>query len=590
MKLKSIISILLLSIVFYSCEDNLDTKTTFEWEDEHVWRIPEFAEGVLMNAYNAISARPDNFGNNFLDCATDNAITNSYGAGVFKAAMGGITASDNPLGNWGNCYTQLQHINIFLEKGLTNDVLYNRADSTSNAQIKQRLKGEAHFLRAFWHTELLKIYGGKGANGIALGVPLAKKYYSQQEATNFEDFKRATYVETVNFIVADLDSALKYLPESYTGSSDIVGTTQFGRANKVAARLLKARVYLFAASPANQDDSVTKIDGMGVFSVLNETEYNRKWVLSALKMDTIIRSSGFGAFTGITATLFADAATTTPTEIVFRKYFNSNAVETQHFPPFYYGNANTTPSQNLVKAFSTKTGYPQNDSRSGWSAANPYANLDNRFLLSIYYHGATFGTTGGKLNMLHGGKDSPEFDLKATRSGFYLAKFISKKDKMLNPVLKASAVHYNPILRKAEVFLSFAEASNEAWGPKVKGPGCLYSAYDIIKDVRLKSGGITDLTYLDEMASSKDKFRKLILNERRLEFAFENQRYFDLRRCLLALNEDIYGVEITLDQNNLPVYTEKVIEPRKYEVKHYFSPLPYNEIQKNKYLINNQGW
>lgn len=579
-----------MSFALYSCEDNLDTKTTFEWEDSYVWRIPEFAEGVLMNAYSSIPARPDNFANNFLDCATDNAITNSYSSGVYKAAMGGITASDNPLGNWANCYTQLQHINIFLEKGLTKEVLYNRADSTSNAKTKQRLKGEAHFLRAFWHTELLKVYGGKGANGLALGIPLAKKYVTQQEAAIFENFKRATYSQTVDFIIADIDSAIALLPELYTGGSDIDGTTQIGRANRMAARLLKSRVYLYAASPANQDDAVTKINGMGNFSVLNETEYLRKWELAALKMDTIIRTTGFGTFTGITASLFADAATATPTEIVFRKYFNSNAVETQHFPPFYYGNANTTPSQNLVKAFPTKTGYPQNDGRSGWSATKPYTNLDNRFLLNVYYNGATFGTTGGILDMASGGKDSPEFDLKGTRSGYYLAKFISKKDKMLNPIQKASAVHYNPILRKAEVFLSFAEASNEAYGPKVKGPGCLYSAYDIIKDVRSKSGGITDVTYLDEMATSKENFRKLILNERRLEFAFENQRYFDLRRCLLPLNEDILGIEITLDQNNLAVYTEKVIEPRKYEVKHYFSPLPYNEIQKNEYLINNQGW
>ncbi len=590
MKIKTIISIILLSIVFYSCEDNLNSKTTFEWEDEHVWRIPEFAEGVLMNAYNAIAARPDNFGNNFLDCATDNAITNSYGAGVFKAAMGGITASNNPIGNWGAGYTQLQHINIFLKMGLTDEMLYNIADSTSNAKIKQRLKGEAHFLRAFWHTELLKVYGGKAANGVALGIPLATKYYTQLEATDFEKFQRATYSQTVDFIVADIDSAIALLPELYTGTSDIDGVTQIGRANRIAARLLKARVYLYAASPANQDDAVTKINGMGDFSVLNETEYLKKWELAALKMDTIIRTTGFGTFTGITASMLADAPNATPAEFVFRKYFNSNAVETQHFPPFYYGNANTTPSHNFVKAFSTKTGYPQNDVRSGWSAANPYANLDNRFLMNIYHHGATFGQTGGQLDMVHGGKDSPEFDLKATRSGYYLAKFVSKKDKMLNPIQKANAIHYNPILRKAEVFLSFAEASNEAWGPMVKGPGCLYSAYDIIKEVRSKSGGITDATYLNEMAASKDDFRKLILNERRLEFAFEDQRYFDLRRCILPLNEAIYGVEVSLDDNNLPVYTEKMIELRKYEVKHYFSPLPYNEIQKNKYLINNQGW
>lgn len=590
MKINHIISVFLLSFALWSCEDVLETKTTYEWNDSDVWRIPDFAEGVLMNAYNAISARPDNYDNNFLDCATDNALTRSDSSNVYKASMGGITAFTNPLGNWSACYKQLQNINIFLEKGLTANVLYNRADAVSDAAIKQRLKGEAFFLRAFWHHELLKMYGGKASNGLALGIPLANKFFTQEEAANIDNFKRATYNETVGFIVNDLDSAIALLPEVYTGTSDIVGTTQIGRATKMAARLLKARVYLYAASPANQDDAVTKINGMGNFSVLNETEYNKKWVLAALKMDTIIQLPSFGTFTALSATLLADGPSTTPSDFIFRNYFNTNLLETQHFPPSYFGSANTIPSNNLVKAFSTKTGYPQSDIRSGWSASNPYSNLDNRFQLNVYYQGATFGLTGGALDMVQGGKDSPSFDPNASRSGYYLAKFVSKKNTMLNPILTAKAIHYNPILRKAEVFLSFAEASNEAWGPKVKGPGCKYSAYDVIKDVRLKSGGITDVTYLDEMALTKENFRKLILNERRLEFTFENQRYFDLRRCLLTLNEDIYGVKVTLDANKSPVFTEQKLEPRNYEVKHYYSPLPYDELIKNKNLINNQGW
>ena len=72
----------------------------------------------------------------------------------------------------------------------------------------------------------------------------------------------------------------------------------------------------------------------------------------------------------------------------------------------------------------------------------------------------------------------------------------------------------------------------------MKGEGCLYSAYEIMKTIRLQAGGINFDLYLDEVAQSKDSFRKLIQNERRLEFAFENHRYFDMRRWVLPLNEE----------------------------------------------------
>ncbi|MDO9634774.1 MAG: RagB/SusD family nutrient uptake outer membrane protein, partial [Paludibacter sp.] len=420
-------------------------------------------------------------------------------------------------------------------------------------------------------------------------IPLAKKYYTQEETLVYDNFKRATYKESAAYIISDLDTAMALLPNAYTGTDVNLGTTHIGRANRLAAAVLKARVYLYAASPANQDDNITKINGMGDFSVLNETAYRDQWELAALKMDTIIQMANFGVFNAMLSTHLADATNATPADFVFRKFFNTNALENQHFPPFYYGNANTIPAHNLVKAFNTKSGFPQNDPRSGWSMSAPYSNLDNRFLMNIYHHGRVFGTTGGAINVVKGGKDSPEFDQRASRSGYYLAKFISTKNALLNPTLKSNAIHYHPLLRRSEVFLNFAEASNEAWGPKVKGPGCKYSAYDIMKDVRSKSGGITSTTYLDEMALTKDDFRKLIQNERRIEFAFENHRYFDLRRCLLPLNEDVYGIEVTIE-NSVPVYTERKLEARSYEVKHYFSPLPYNELIKNDNLINNQGW
>ena len=88
--------------------------------------------------------------------------------------MGGMTAFNNPIGNWSNAYNMLNYVNSFLENGLTDQVQYNRTDPEVDKQIKLRLEGESYFLRAWWHFELLKMYGGKAKNGKALGIPLAR--------------------------------------------------------------------------------------------------------------------------------------------------------------------------------------------------------------------------------------------------------------------------------------------------------------------------------------------------------------------------------------------------------------------------------
>lgn len=176
---------------------------------------------------------------------------------------------------------------------------------------------------------------------------------------------------------------------------------------------------------------------------------------------------GFGTYVPVTASSIADVQTES-SDYAFRRYFNNNLLEGYHFPPFYYGSARATPSHNLVKAFYAKNGYPATDVRSGVDLSDPdfdltqlYAVLDNRFALNVYYHSATFGDSGQPLDMSEGGKDSPSFSENATRTGYYLAKFVSKKSAMLNPIQTLNSVHYNPLLRKSEVLLNFAEAANE---------------------------------------------------------------------------------------------------------------------------------
>lgn len=583
--------------LFCACDDTLDTKVTWQIDDSDTWRVPELAQGVLYKAYNGIANRPDCFEDNFLDCATDNAVTNARSSSVYKVSMGGTTEFANPIGNWTQAYNMLNYVNSFLENGLTDQVLYNRPDPAIDKQIKLRLEGESYFLRAWWHFELLKMYGGKAKNGKALGIPLAGHFISQEEAAQNGEFLRPTYQATVDFIVNDLNKAIEMLPSVYQGDDLEFGTTQIGRATKSAAGVLKSRVLLYSASPAMQDDDVTKITGMGQYEILNSTVYQAKWEAVAKEINKILSMDGFGVFVPITAAGIADAQTESA-DYAFRRYFNNNLLEGLNFPPFYYGSGRTAPSHNLVKAFYAKNGYPVTDTRSGINMADPnfsmmqlYAVLDNRFALNVYYHSSTFGDSGQALDMSEGGKDSPSFSENATRTGYYLAKFVSKKSAMLNPIQTLNSVHYNPLLRKSEVLFNFAEAANEAWGnPQVTGDGCLYSAYEIMKNVRSQAGGITFDSYLDEVAQSKDSFRKLIQNERRLEFAFESHRYFDMRRWVLPLNEDVTGVAVIRNEDGTFGFKEQVVEKRKYEVKNYFAPLPYSELAKNKNLVNNQGW
>ncbi|MDR1810509.1 MAG: RagB/SusD family nutrient uptake outer membrane protein [Prevotella sp.] len=588
-----------------SCEDVLENKLVNEWGAEDVWRIPSMAQGVLNKAYANIDNRPDHFENNFLDAATDNATTTAQDLNVYRVGQGLVSEFSVQIGNWSSCYENFQFIHQFMENGLTDNVLYSKSDSVIDAATKKRLLGEAYFLRAWWGFQLLRRHGGKANNGEALGYPIVKHFITEEEGRNPTAFVRNTYEECVMQIVADCDSAIAKLPAKYTGDDVVVGATQIGRACGLAAAILKVNALMYGASPACQPDNIVRITGMGSFQIVDETAYKAKWERVALYADTLLRNAdgkfgAFGSYYAIKASDLADATATTPADFIFRRMYNNHNTETYHFPPFYYGSAGTTPSQNLVDAFPMKNGYPVSAvaALSGYDPQNPYVNRDNRFELNIYYHGKRFAEADDlsadaqdTIDVVYGGKDSRSYSSSASRTGYYLSKFISKKNDMLAPTQLKNSTHYNPMLRKGEVFLAFAEASNEVWGPKDKGPGCQYSAYDIVKTIRQSSGGITSTDYLDEMALNADDFRKLLQNERRLETTFEDHRFYDMRRWLLPLNEPLYGISITRDENGALHYEVQEVEKRKMdEVKYYYLPVPYDERVKNPNLVNNLGW
>ncbi len=618
-----ILSLFAFSLLYTSCESTFEEKYVDEWTDEEVWGYTTYAQAVVNNLYVGVPTRPDNYGSNFLDAATDNAMT-TYDSTTRNLALGNFSAYSNPLDNWSTCYGYIQQACIFIRDGFDDDVIYSMTSDSTDEGIRMRLRGEAFFMRAYYHFELLKVYGGKGEDGIAYGVPIITEYTTTDDAeAMLSDYNRPTYEQTVEQILADLEEAYSYLTDTYA-----VAQATVGRANAETARALMSRVSLYAASPAYRDDAVVTCIGTdGTFTVNDETAYKEGWTEAVRDADMAIDVAG--SFYGITSDNLADSSATTPSEFIFRKYFNNNTMEGYHFMPRYFGSAYTTPSQSLVDAFPMANGYPITADAvdSGYDPENPYEGRDSRFYMNIYYHGAEYGTTDYEsdtnplttVDISPKGLDSPTSSFNASQTGYYLAKFMSKNFPLLIPTATSNSIHYHPLIRRTELYLNLAEAMNEAFGPDQQGSYIYYgeiddsasdgdskddmesvqsradetgttiyvntTAYEIIKSIRSTYNvnlAVGD-PYLESIKDNKDAMRELIQNERRIELAFENHRFWDMRRCLLNLNESIGGVAADSDGNF--EYNDNV-QNRNYTS--YYLPLPYDEVVKG--LVNNKGW
>ena len=586
--------LLFAGLMLCSCESLYKPKNVGEVSDADMWVEPEIAQGVLIKAYDAQPNRPNSFNSNYLDAATDNAVSNSFDQPIYRLSQGDISSTNTPLSCWGEAYNQFQNIHLFLNKGLTDVTRYNIESTDTDRAIKQRLWSEAHYLRAWWGARLLQYYGGRTSDGQALGYPIVTGFVTTDEAQDFANIKRASYEDCVQQIISDCNVASTYLPMDAT----LVDETYVGRATKKMSEFLKARVLFLAANPAFQPDSIVHINGMGDYTVVDAAAYKAKWDRAIDQLWSVITLTGQTSYTAMNRTDLVDMDETnpvTPAHFIFRYYYKTRGVEESMFPPFYFGSANTQPSQNLVNAFPMKAnGYPIDDPASNYNDQNPYSGRDNRLALTIYRQGDKFGLNDSYIDVVYGGKDSESFmngTSRASRTGYYVHKGLSEKKDMLVPTQAVNGLHFYPTMRMAEIYLDLAEALNESVGPTGAYTGVSKTAYDIIKEIRQKSGGITTDAYIETVKGDKDAFRALILNERRIEFAFENFRYWDLRRRLLPLNEGIKGIRVTRDSNGGLHYAETNVEKRDFnEVKFYYLPIPYGEIKKNPNLIQNMDY
>ena len=594
MKIKNILILAILAGSFCACSDLINPSVQNAQSAEQMFEDAASAQGILGYGYANLPFETKST----TDIATDDAVTNELGSAYRSMAQGTWAANNDPMSQWQARKITIQYMNIFLQNA--HDVQWS-SDPKRQAMFVDKLRGEALALRALNMYYLLRNHAGWTSDGRLLGVPIIL------EPEGFDsDFNqpRATFQECVDQIYADVDEAMALLPFDYVQLTDdsavpqkyqdlgvayaqeynvVFGDTFRGRISGRIAQTIKALTALLAASPAYAEGTnVTYTDAA------NEAAAVLKHINGVAGMDP----TGYKWFMD-KKTLDALGSGECPPEILWRGSMNKGTEdyafglnqEVQNYPPTLYGNGRINPTQNLVDAFPMANGYPITASGSGYSAQNPYADRDPRLSEYIMYNGTVYRDT----EIITGSYSTDDNGLNrisnSTRTGYYLRKLL-RDDCDPNSTTQLAQYHYPVYIRYTEIFLNYAEAANEAWGPT--GTGSFgYSAYDVIKALHDRAGVGND--YLDSIQGDKEKMRELIRNERRIEMCFENKRFWDMRRWKLDLTEPAYGVRIEQSGSSL-IYNEFEVEPRNYKSHMYYGPIPETEVLKWSNLDQNQGW
>lgn len=594
MKIKNILILAVLAGSFCACSDLINPSVQNAQSAEQMFEDAASAQGILGYGYANLPFETKST----TDIATDDAVTNDLGSGYRSMAQGTWAANNDPMSQWQARRITIQYMNIFLQNA--HSVQWS-SDPKRQAMFVDKLRGEALALRALNMYYLLRNHGGWTSDGRLLGVPILL------EPEGFDsDFNqpRATFQECVNQIYADVDEAMSLLPFDYVQLTDdnavpqkyqdlgvayaqeynvVFGDTFRGRISGRIAQTIKALTALLAASPAYAEGTeVTYADAA------REAAEVLKHINGVAGMDP----TGYRWFME-KKTLDALGSGECPPEILWRGSMNKGTEdyafglnqEVQNYPPTLYGNGRINPTQNLVDAFPMANGYPITDPSSGYSASDPYAGRDPRLAEYVLYNGVTYNGS----QIITGTYSSDNNGLNkistSTRTGYYLRKLL-RDDCSANPSAQNPQYHYPVYIRYTEIFLAYAEAANEAFGPTGKGD-LGYSAYDVIKALHDRAGVGND--YLDSIQGDQDKMRELIRNERRIELCFENKRFWDMRRWKLDLTETAKGMKI--DQNGGALqYTVIDVEPRNYTDHMYYGPIPETEVLKWSNLDQNKGW
>ncbi|WP_170137809.1 RagB/SusD family nutrient uptake outer membrane protein [Chitinophaga dinghuensis] len=489
----------------------------------------------------------------YLSAATDNGMDGLANDIYFIKPLT-MDASWNP----NNAPFNGLYTSLYQNLRKANDFLAHIDGVAGDSTLKKQMKAEVRFFRAYYYTELLNYFGddpikASGAaapSGLvdgyedALGVAILEK--AQEYGKDSLSIARSTRRQTVDYIVSELDAVatmLAQLPASYTNPS--------GRITHGAAMSLKARVLLFAGrfkAAATASKAVMALskyslypDYKGLFTVKNNTE-----CIISVQHNNIASERGH----------------------TYDKDVANGSMS---------GLAKECPTQNLVDDYEMTDGNLPGAS-SLYDPQNPYANRDKRFAISVGYDGAVY--RGQTLTLYDNGFDILNAGLFKTQTRYLVRKACNESFNFLGDATYGSDQNWL-LIRYAEILLNYAEAQNEDAGPD-------QTVYDAVNSVRRRAGQ-PDLP----SGLTQSDMRLRIRHERRIEFAFEDQRFWDLRRWHLADQlpyRTIYGANIKLSGSTKVFGAPVLLETRYFGIKNYTFPIPASELQSNRLMIQNTNW
>ena len=540
-----------------SCNDFLDRE-----EDSFIDKTATFdsynrTKQYLTYAYSLLPEGLNRFsGDALLGAATDDACFAIESSNIQQFNNGSWNALSNPDNVWDRYFAGIAKCCTLLENSNHINLDISRLDPAKRVEYENNLKdirmwrAEAHFLRAYFNFELLKRYGP---------IPIIKSTLDINK--DYSDTPRPTMKEVVEFIANDCDMAADSLELTpWRNMNDA-----FGRATKGAALALKSRLLLYAASPLYVN--------FGDIDEANKPSDATLWKAAADAAKAVIDLNQYAlapAYDDLFKNDFQNK------EYIFvRRYPSNSDFEKSNFPVSYGGKGGTNPSQNLIDDYEMLDG-----TAFDWSdpvkAAHPFENRDERLLATVLMNGVLF--KGKRIATYPGGADAMP-NPNATKTGYYLRKFLNENVNIQTG--GGSDGHVVPLFRLAEIYLNYAEALNE---------------YDPTNpDIAVYLNKIRERVSLPDVPSrlTQEQMRTLIHHERRVELAFEEHRFWDVRRWKVAsstLGAPVKGVKITQDDAGNFTYSPVQVEQRVFQPKMYWYPIPQSEVLKLHHWEQNKGW
>lgn len=480
---------------------------------------------------------------------------------------------------WYTPYNNIRRCNLLMQK---------LPSAPLSVATQSRMRGEAKCLRAWYYLQLLICYGG---------VPnVEDNVYGIDDIINLP---RQKFADLVTYLSKELDDAAELLPAP--GAYDNV---DYGRVTKGTCMGLKSRLLLYAASPLFNGGAIQSATPEKIAAASYPTFDVNRWQAAANAAEAVINSGYFSLLVDNAAPglgFYQTFRTRINPELIFAQYRPANKDFENYYLPPGLGSNYTRPTHNLAISFPMKNGKAITDPASGYDSTNPYVNRDPRFRYTIIYNGARYASSSlvqVPIYNYNGGASTSSYLFASSPTGYWCRKMC---DSTITAGAGSSQDHQWPLMRYAEILLNYAEAINEA--------GQTNLAYPKLIELRQRAGidAGTDGLFGMKANMTQAEMRAFVQNERRIELAFEDHRWNDIRRWKIAMTLYNGGptgynniVTITrLDANgNLATgvgvqfkYTLGVTSfQHTFRPEMYLLPIQDVEIRKMPAMVQNPGW